>query len=97
MPIHYAQPPKEQTELSKEEMDKIYQRGTPTQLQLPKLNLKKEQKYYLVDFNKVTKTDEILLLIASLGIVIGEENPLYPQLEHLLIKDQPIKQSDLNR
>jgi hypothetical protein len=39
----------------------------------------------------------MLLIIASLGVVIGEENPLYEQLEHLLVKDRPIKHSDLNR
>lgn len=97
MPVHYAEAPKEQTELSKEEMDKVYQKGTPTKLILPKLNKTQEQNYYLVDFNKVTKTEEMLLIIASLGVVIGEENPLYEQLEHLLVKDRPIKHSDLNR
>ena len=47
--------------------------------------------------SKVKSTEEILLIIASMGVVLSSDNPLYPQLEHLLDKEHPIKESQLNK
>ena len=68
-------------------------------LQLPKLNQlgKTEKEYFIVDFAKVSKVEEIVLIIASMDVVLSTDNPLYPQLEHLLDKEHPIKESDLNK
>ena len=66
-------------------------------LQLPKLNQlgKTEKEYFIVDFAKVKTIEELVLIIASTGIVISTDNPLYSQLEHLVDKENPIKESDL--
>lgn len=97
MGIHYAQPPKQKSELSKEEMDKIYTQKSG--LQLPKLNQlgKTEKEYFIVDFAKVKSIEELVLIIASMGVVISTDNPLFPQLEHLVDREHPIKESDLNK
>lgn len=71
-----------------------------TELKLPtlkKLNNPNERTYFLVDFSKVSNMEEILLLLASIGILISNDNPLYPQLEHLLIKDKPLTESDIKK
>jgi hypothetical protein len=97
MGIHYAQPPKSKIELPKDEMDKIYTQKSG--LQLPKFNQlgKTEKEYFIVDFAKVSKVEEIVLIIASMGVVLSTDNPLYPQLEHLLDKEHPIKESQLSK
>jgi hypothetical protein len=97
MGIHYAQPPKSKIELPKDEMDKIYTQKTT--LQLPKLNQlgKTEKEYFIVDFAKVKSIEELVLIIASMGVVISADNPLFPQLEHLVDREHPIKESDLNK
>jgi hypothetical protein len=97
MPVHYAEQPKERFELPKEEIDKIYTQKTS--LQLPKLNQlgKTEKEYFIVDFAKVKTIEELVLIIASMGVILSTDNPLYPQLEHLLDKENPIKESDLNK
>ena len=79
MPVHYAQ---EQTK---------------TTLQLPKLNQlgKTEKEYFIIDFAKVKTIEELVLIIASMGVVLSTDNPLYPQLEHLLDKENPIKESQI--
>ena len=79
MPVHYAQEPPKET------------------LQLPKLNQlgKTEKEYFIIDFAKVKTIEELVLIIASTGIVISTDNPLYSQLEHLVDKENPIKESDL--
>ena len=79
MPVHYAQEPPKET------------------LQLTKLNQlgKTEKEYFIVDFAKVKTIEELVLIIASTGIVISTDNPLYSQLEHLVDKENPIKESDL--
>jgi hypothetical protein len=97
MGIHYAQPPKSKIELPKDEMDKIYTQKTT--LQLPKLTQlgKVEKEYFIVDFAKVKTIEELVLIIASMGVVISTDNPLFPQLEHLVDREHPIKESDLNK
>jgi len=81
MPIHYAQPPNE----------------NPITLQLPKLNQlgKNEKEYFIIDFARVKTIEELVLIIASMGVVLSTDNPLYPQLEHLLDKENPIKESQI--
>jgi hypothetical protein len=71
--------------------------GNPITLQLPKLNKVNEKEYYIVDFAKVKTIEELVLIIASMGVVISTDNPLFPQLEHLVDKEHPIKESDLNK
>ena len=94
MPIHYAKEGPDPMFRPKEEMEKIYN----SKLNLPKFLTKPNDKeYYIVDFSKVKTTEEILLIIASMGVVLSADNPLYPQLEHLLDKDNPIKESQLNK
>jgi len=97
MGIHYAQPPKSKIELPKDEMDKIYTQKTT--LQLPKLNQlgKIEKEYFIVDFAKVKTIEELVLIIASMGVLLSTDNPLYPQLEHLLDKENPIKESQISK
>jgi hypothetical protein len=97
MPVHYAQPPKQQTELPKEEMDKVY--AQQTKLKLPTMTTlnKSEKEYFIVDFAKVSKIEELVLIIASMGVVLSTDNPLYPQLQHLVDKENPIKESDLKQ
>ena len=97
MGIHYAQPPKQAIELPKDEMDKIYTQKSG--LQLPKLTQlgKVEKEYFIVDFAKVKSIEELVLIIASMGVVISTDNPLFPQLEHLVDREHPIKESDLNK
>jgi hypothetical protein len=95
MGIHYAQPPKQQTELPKEEMDKVY--AQQTKLKLPTITTlnKTEREYFIIDFAKVSKIEELVLIIASMGVVLSTDNPLYPQLEHLVDKENPIKESQI--
>jgi hypothetical protein len=83
MPVHYAETPK----------------LNPIALQLPKLNQlgKTEKEYFIVDFAKVKTIEELVLIIASMGVVISADNPLFPQLEHLVDREHPIKESDLNK
>lgn len=63
-------------------------------LDYPRLN-KKEKEYYIIDFAKVKTIEELVLIIASMGVVISTDNPLFAQLEHLVDKEHPIKESDL--
>ena len=64
-------------------------------LQLPKLNKLGEKEYFIIDFAKVKTIEELVLIIASMGVVLSTDNPLYPQLEHLLDKENPIKESQI--
>lgn len=94
MPIHYAKEGPDPMFRPKEEMEKIY----TSKLNLPKfLPKSNEKEYYIIDFSKVKTTEEILLIIASIGVLLSSDNPLYPQLEHLLDKENPIKESQLNK
>lgn len=81
MGIHYAQEPPKQT------------------IELPKLNQlgKTEKEYFIIDFAKVKTIEELVLIIASMGVVLSTDNPLYPQLEHLVDKENPIKESQLSK
>jgi hypothetical protein len=66
-------------------------------IELPKLNQlgKTEKQYFIIDFAKVKTIEELVLIIASMGVVLSTDNPLYPQLEHLLDKANPIKESQI--
>lgn len=81
MAISYAQEPPKQT------------------IELPKLNQlgKTEKEYFIIDFAKVKTIEELVLIIASMGVVLSTDNPLYPQLEHLVDKENPIKESQLSK
>jgi hypothetical protein len=76
-----------------------YAQPTTATLELPKLNQlgKVEKEYFIIDFAKVKTIEELVLIIASTGIVISTDNPLYPQLEHLVDKEHPIKESQLSK
>jgi hypothetical protein len=77
----------------------IHYAEKPKEVQLPKLKMlnKNERTYYIVDFSKVTKIEEIVTIIASMGVLISDDNPLYSKLEHLIMKDNPISESELNQ
>jgi hypothetical protein len=75
-----------------------YAQEPPRQtIELPKLNKLVEKEYFIIDFAKVKTIEELVLIIASTGIVISTDNPLYPQLEHLLDKENPIKESQISK
>jgi len=76
-----------------------YAQPTTATLELPKLNQlgKVEKEYFIIDFAKVKTIEELVLIIASTGIVISTDNPLYSQLEHLVDKEHPIKESQLSK
>lgn len=82
-----------QQKLKAKAMDKS--RETITTLQLPKLTPTNEKEYFIIDFGKVKTIEELVLIIASMGVVISTENPLFGQLEHLVDKENPIKESEL--
>ena len=80
--------------LKAQQMDMETKNGTVISLQLPKLN-KDTKQYFIIDFAKVKTIEELVLIVASMGVLISTDNPLFPQLEHLVDKEHPIKESDL--
>jgi len=68
---------------------------TNISLQLPKLTPTKEKEYFIIDFAKVKNIEKLVLIVASMGVLISTDNPLFPQLEHLVDKQNPIKESQL--
>ena len=89
--------PKESNKI-KLNMPVHYAQEPPKQtIELPKLNQLGEKEYFIIDFAKVKTIEELVLIIASMGVVLSTDNPLYPQLQHLVDKENPIKESQLSK
>lgn len=48
---------------------------------------------YLVDWNKVTSVNELMKIIASLGVSFSPHHPGWNMIKHLMDYDNPVNQN----
>lgn len=58
--------------------------GTPV---TPEIN---ENAQYFVDFSKLTKIEELILILAAMGINFNPKHPYFESIKHLLNLEQPV-------
>ena len=46
--------------------------------------------FYFIDFAKMQKVEDLVLVLASLGLGISEDNPYFSQIRPFLNLDNPI-------
>lgn len=46
---------------------------------------------YLIDWSKMEKIEDLILILASIGFSFSPMHPQFPAIKHLLALDQPIK------
>jgi NADH:ubiquinone oxidoreductase subunit C len=50
-----------------------------------------ENAQYFVDFSKLTKIEELILILAAMGINFNPKHPYFDSIKHLLNLNQPVK------
>lgn len=53
-----------------------------------------KEALYFIDWSKLRDINDLVLIIASLGISLSPTHPAWPQIEHLMDLDRPIKQGE---
>jgi hypothetical protein len=51
----------------------------------------KESTFYFVDFSKMNKVEDLVLVLSAMGFGIENKNPYFEQLKPFLNLDNPIK------
>ena len=51
----------------------------------------KESTFYFVDFSKMNKVEDLVLVLSALGFGIESRNPYFNQIKEFLNLDNPIK------
>lgn len=46
---------------------------------------------YLIDFSKMEKIEDLILVLAAIGFSFSPQHPQFPNIVHLLNLDNPIK------
>ena len=67
-------------------------RATTTTINLDR-QVDKEALYF-IDWSKLRDINDLVLIIASLGISLSPTHPAWSQIEHLMDLDRPIKQGE---
>lgn len=52
---------------------------------------------YFIDWSKLSDINDLVLIIASLGISLSPTHPAWPQIEHLMDLDRPVKPGQPNQ
>ena len=50
-----------------------------------------ENAQYFVDFSRLTRIEELILILAAMGINFNPKHPYFNSIKHLLNLNQPIK------
>jgi len=58
-------------------------------------NIDKEALYF-IDWDKLKDINDLVLIIASLGISMSPLHPSWPQIEHLMDLDRPINTNKMS-
>jgi hypothetical protein len=53
-----------------------------------------KEALYFIDWSKLKDINDLVLIIASLGISLSPTHPAWSQIEHLMDLDRPIKQGE---
>lgn len=51
----------------------------------------KESTFYFVDFSKMNKVEDLVLVLSALGFGIESRNPYFNQIKEFLNLDNPVK------
>lgn len=54
-----------------------------------------KEALYLIDWQKVSNVNDLLLIIASLGVSFSPTHPAWEQIKYLADLDRPIKQGSV--
>lgn len=49
-----------------------------------------EENFYFVDFSKMEKVEDLILVLASMGFGISSQNPYFEQVKPFLNLDKPV-------
>ena len=56
-----------------------------------------KEALYFIDWSKLKDINDLVMIIASLGISLSPTHPSWSQIEHLMDLDRPIKQGQPNQ
>jgi hypothetical protein len=68
---------------------------TTTTIKLDK-NIDKDALYF-IDWSKLKDINDLIMIIASLGISMSPMHPAWSQIEHLMDLDRPVKPGQPNQ
>jgi hypothetical protein len=68
---------------------------TTTTIKLDK-NIDKDALYF-IDWSKLKDINDLIMIIASLGISMSPLHPAWPQIEHLMDLERPVKPGQPNQ